>query len=195
MSTRLYYEDSYLTSFRSPVLSSRDGGRKLVLSQTAFYPTSGGQPFDLGTLNGIPVVDVLEEDGEIVHVVESPIEAGEVEGRIDWNRRFDHMQQHSGQHLLSAILAERFGIQTVSFHLGAAASTIDVEARELPDAVEELANFALAQNRRVDVTFEEKASDLRKASGREGTLRIVSIEGLDRSACGGPMSAPPGKSA
>src|SRR3982074_2206626 len=114
MTKRLYYEDSYITSFRSQVGLALDGGRKLVLKETAFYPTSGGQPFDLGSLNGTPVVEVVEEDGDIVHVLSSPIDSSEVEGQIDWPRRFDHMQQHTGQHLLSAILVERFGIPTLS---------------------------------------------------------------------------------
>ncbi|HUS08719.1 MAG TPA: alanyl-tRNA editing protein [Bryobacteraceae bacterium] len=191
MTQRLYYEDSYVSTFESRVLRHLDGGRRLILESTAFYPTSGGQPFDLGFLNGVPVVEVVEEGDEIVHVLAAPLEGEIVEGRIDWSRRFDHMQQHTGQHLLSAVLAQKFGIPTLSFHLGGRTCTIDVQAGELSGAriseLEESANSVLAENRPVRITFESAgdAAGLRKPSDREGTLRIVSIDGLDRSACGG----------
>jgi alanyl-tRNA synthetase len=190
VTARLYYTDSYLREFRAVVMEARDGGRRVYLDRTAFYPASGGQPHDTGTIGGVPVVEVVEEgDGRIAHVTGDPVAAGEAECRIDWPRRFDHMQQHSGQHLLSAVLAGLYGAQTVSFHLGAESSTIDVgvpslSAAELA-AAEARANEIVFENRAVSVSFEDEATGLRKPSEREGTLRIVTITGLDRSACGG----------
>src|SRR5580692_4647649 len=103
MTDRLYYSDSYLKEFRARIVGSDAGGLRVYLDRTAFYPTSGGQPFDIGSLNGARVVEVADEDGRIAHVLDSPLTAEEVEGQIDWPRRFDHMQQHTGQHLLSAV--------------------------------------------------------------------------------------------
>ncbi len=191
MSGRLYYTDSYLSQFEARVVELADGGRRVYLDRTAFYPESGGQPPDRGTLASIEVVDVVDEGERIAHVLAAPLAGEAVEGRIDWARRFDHMQQHSGQHLLSSVLVERFGLETVSFHLGAEASTIDIAAgsftgEQLAEA-ERRANEAVFENRRFTVEFQAapEAAGLRKPSGREGDLRIVSIEGLDRSACGG----------
>jgi alanyl-tRNA synthetase len=189
MTDRLYYTDSYLHQFQARVISA--DGQKVYLDRTAFYPSSGGQPFDLGTLAGVAVIDVVDEGDQLVHVVEKTLAPGDVTGEVDWTRRFDHMQQHTGQHLLSAVFAELFGISTVSFHMGAAVSTIDVSAASLSPAqierVEERCAEIVAEARPVLITFEDAAADLglRKASERTGTLRIVSIEGLDRSACGG----------
>src|SRR5688572_26732341 len=141
MTDRLYYIDPYLREFDARVVRVERGDRTLVtLDRTAFYPTSGGQPFDLGTLGAWRVVDVFdsEEDGSIAHVVESADAAGSipqrgdtVHGVIDWARRFEHMQQHTGQHVLSAAFQRVAGVETVSFHLGAETSTIDL-AREVP---------------------------------------------------------------
>jgi alanyl-tRNA synthetase len=188
---RLYYTDSYLTRFEGTVQGRAEDGRRIVLDRTAFYPTSGGQPHDLGTLNGIPVLDVLDEGETIVHRLAAPLAADHVAGEVDWSRRFDHMQQHTGQHLLSAVLEELFGYRTVSVHFGAVYATLDLDAGALPpDQVrqaEARANAIVAENRPLSVAFEEAAtaSGLRKASEREGLLRIVTIQGLDRSACGG----------
>src|ERR1700676_1657041 len=114
---RLYYQDSYLQEFRARVVETGDDGRRVYLDRTAFYPTSGGQPFDTGTLAGANVVDVIDEEERVAHLGGEPISLGELAGQIDWARRFDHMQQHSGQHLLSAVLEELFQIPTISFHL------------------------------------------------------------------------------
>ena len=133
---RLYYTDAYLTSFDARVVDRVDAGRRVFLDRTAFYPTSGGQPFDTGTLGSARVVDVVDDDaGDMLHVIEGgPLTEGEaVHGVIDWSRRFDHMQQHTGQHVLSAAFSRLFGLKTVSFHLGAGASTIDL-AREVTAA-------------------------------------------------------------
>jgi alanyl-tRNA synthetase len=192
MTERLYYTDSYLREFQARVVERSSDGRTVYLDRTLFYPSSGGQPFDLGSIAGVPVVEVLDEEERIAHRLAAPLSTGaEVHGEIDWTRRFDHMQQHSGQHLLSAVFEECFGLHTVSFHLGAESATIDLEggpldARMVAEA-ERRANQLVSENRAMDVRFEEAgtAQGLRKASEREGTLRIVSIEGLDRSACGG----------
>jgi alanyl-tRNA synthetase len=188
---RLYYTDSYQTSFRANVTASGEGGRRLVLDCTAFYPSSGGQPHDTGTINGVALEDVIDDGDRVVHVLASPVSASEVEGAIDWPRRFDHMQQHTGQHLLSAVFADLFSIDTMSFHLGSESSTIDLACSSLtPDqlrAAELRANAIVQENRPVSVTNEDASvvTGLRKASERRGSLRVVSIEALDRSACGG----------
>ena len=191
MTERLYYNDSYQRVFEARIVGAEDGGRRIYLDRTAFYPASGGQPADFGTLNGIRVLDVIDEDERIAHVVESPLEAERAAGAIDWERRFDHMQQHSGQHLLSAVFEELYGMKTVSFHLGAECSTIDLETasltREQAHAAEDRANAVALECRAVGVQYEDSATaaGLRKATERAGTLRIVTIDGFDRSACGG----------
>jgi alanyl-tRNA synthetase len=195
MPERLYYTDSYLRDFRARITETSADGLTVYLDRTAFYPTSGGQPFDVGTIAGVAVTEVADEesgDERIAHRVASPIAAdGEVDCAIDWQRRFDHMQQHTGQHLLSAVFEELFGLKTVSFHMGAESSTIDVEGRAVDARVladtERRVNEVIYENRPVTVRFEHaaEAQGLRKPSEREGTLRVISIEGLDRSACGG----------
>ncbi|MCU1338380.1 MAG: alanyl-tRNA synthetase [Bryobacterales bacterium] len=191
MTERLYYQDCYLREFSARVVETADDGRRVYLDRTAFYPTSGGQPFDLGSLGGVAVREVIDEEDRIAHLLEAALTAAEVEGSIDWQRRYDHMQQHTGQHLLSAVLEELFKIRTVSFHLGAETSTIDVDAPSLTpeqlDRVEERCAEVIAQACPIHITFEDASAtlELRKASARGGTLRIVSIDGVDRSACGG----------
>src|SRR5438445_9117049 len=227
MTDRLYYTDQYLRDFDATIVrvAEREARALVTLDRTAFYPTSGGQPFDTGTLAGLPVVDVVdEEDGSVTHVVDAaPIrrpglaEARETVGRaeaegpalqvgravhgaIDWPRRFDHMQQHTGQHVLSAAFDRLFGARTVGFHLGADASTIDL-ARELTAreiaAAEDEANRVGWEDRPVTIRFAsaEEASHLplRKESGRSGTLRLVDVEGFDLSACGGTHVARTGE--
>ena len=184
---RLYYNDSYLREFPARVMA-RDGQR-VYLDRTAFYPASGGQPFDTGFIGGVAVTGVIDEDGQIAHLTAAAVEDDDVQCVIDWQRRFDHMQQHTGQHLLSAVFLEMYGYQTVSFHLGKDSATIDLDVPALsPEqviAVEQWANQTVFENRPIAVSFEENPSDLRKASEREGALRIVAIRDLDRSACGG----------
>ena len=189
---RLYYNDAYRTEFSARVVERAEDGRRLYLDATAFYPTSGGQLHDLGTIGDARVTDVIDEDSRIAHVVDRTIRDDHVTGRIDWPRRFDHMQQHTGQHLLSAVFADLLHLNTVSVHFGDEYSTLDLEgdATVSPEKlvrVERRANDVVAEARPVSVTFEEAATahGLRKASDRQGTLRIVSIPELDRSACGG----------
>jgi alanyl-tRNA synthetase len=188
---RLYYTDSYLREFEAQVTGRSDDGTRVSLDRTAFYPTSGGQPFDRGSINDVAVVDVLEDGERIVHVLAGPLDAGRIAGKIDWERRFDHMQQHTGQHLLSAVIADLFGYTTVSVHFGDESSTLDLDTRSLTSEqvteMEGRANAVVTENRPVHITFEsaETVAGLRKAPARQGILRIVTIDGLDRSACGG----------
>ncbi|MGB9458810.1 MAG: alanyl-tRNA editing protein [Bryobacteraceae bacterium] len=191
MTERLYYADSYLRSFRAQVVEAAAGGLTVYLDRTAFYPASGGQPCDTGSIAGCAVLDVVEEGDRIAHHLSVPLTAGEADCAIDWDRRFDHMQQHSGQHLLSAVFEELFALHTVSFHLGAESATIDLEGGAVEPstvlAAERRVNAVVFENRPLTVEFEDAkvAAGLRKPSEREGTLRIVSIADLDRSACGG----------
>jgi alanyl-tRNA synthetase len=192
VTSRLYYTDSYLTQFDATVISVSPDGLQVELDQTAFYPTSGGQLHDLGTLNSIPVTEVLENpEGALVHVLAAPLPPGPVRGAIDWDRRFDFMQQHSGQHLLSAVFESLFSFKTVGVHMGETSSTVDLETGSVSAdqlrAAEDRANRIVFENRPVSITFEDaaEAAGLRKASERSGELRIVAIEDQDRSACGG----------
>ena len=196
MTQRLYYTEPYRRTFDATVVSveSVDGRAHVTLDQTAFYPTSGGQPFDTGTLGGAAVSDVIDrEDGTIAHVVGGTLKAGEVvTGEIDWARRFDHMQQHTGQHVLSAAFDRLFGVRTESFHMGQLGATIDlareVSAGEMAKA-EDDANRVVWEDRPVAVRFataeEAAAMPLRKESGRTGSLRLIDVQDYDLSACGG----------
>jgi alanyl-tRNA synthetase len=190
MTERLYYQDSYLSEFRARVVDTSPDQHRVYLDRTAFYPTSGGQPFDTGQLGGFNVIEVVDEGDRIAHVLSGPLNQSEVDGRIDLSRRFDHMQQHTGQHLLSAVLLEMFDAATVSFHLGAESSTIDISRALEPERLREAerrANQIVFENRPVTVSFQHSSEDLglRKPTEREGDVRIISIQGLDRSACGG----------
>jgi alanyl-tRNA synthetase len=191
MTDRLYYTNAYLTDFDATVIERADGGRRVYLDRTAFYPTSGGQPHDKGSLGGTEVTEVVDEGERIAHLVVDTLPEGPTSGHVDWSRRFDHMQQHTGQHLLSAVLADLVGCQTVGVHFGRESSTIDLEiaalSREQIDRIEERVNEVVVQNRPVELSFEQANSvaGLRKPSDRSGTLRIVSILDIDRSACGG----------
>jgi alanyl-tRNA synthetase len=191
MSERLYYDDCYVHEFEAVVVDAGDDRRRILLNRTAFYPTSGGQPFDTGQLNDAKVIEVIDDDRGILHVLDRPLASDQVSGKVDWDRRFDHMQQHTGQHLLSAVFEELYGMKTLSFHLGAEASTIELAIASFTNdqlrSVERRANAIVFEDRAVQVAYEDaqQAQGLRKASDREGTLRIVSIDGLDRSACGG----------
>lgn len=194
MTDRLYYTDATRLAFHAEVQHLDASRLQVVLDRSAFYPTSGGQPHDIGTLAGIPVVDVTESGDDVVHHLSAPMSAslGErVEAVVDEARRFDHMQQHSGQHLLSAVLEDRYGWPTVSVHIGTDSCSLDLRAESIaPDDLveaERIANAHVFENRAITVGFEEAdtAAGLRKPSERGGLLRIVTIDGLDRNACGG----------
>ena len=201
---RLYYEDAYEKEFAARVVSCEPAPRpaspeqiapvwEVVLDRTAFYPASGGQPNDLGKLGDANVCDVRDAQDEIVHVVDRPLKPGEIRGCIDWPRRFDHMQQHTGQHLLSAMFQERFGLPTVSFHLGAEVCTIDLRGVEPSDEIlegaERAANRIIFEDRPVNVRYgtADQLSKLgvRKEVDRPGILRAIEIESADLQPCGG----------
>ncbi len=195
MTVKLYWQDAYLRSFDAQVIRrlETDGQPAVILDRTGFYATSGGQPHDLGTLNGVSVLDVVEDGPEVVHVLAEPLANEFVHGEIDWARRFDHMQQHTGQHVLSQAVIQVAGAETVSFHLGAEAATIDVAAAELSpeqiEAAERLANEVVLSARPVMVTEHLPESigelGLRKQPEVEGLVRVVEVADFDRCACGG----------
>jgi alanyl-tRNA synthetase len=196
MTQRLYYSESYRRSFDGKVLTAEPvaGHLHVTLDQTAFYPTSGGQPFDTGTLGGAAVTDVIDnDDGVITHVVSGALNPGDVvTGEIDWARRFDHMQQHTGQHMLSAAFDRLFGVRTESFHLGQLSATIDLAREVSPGEIakaEDDANRVVWEDRPVTVRFasaeEAAAMGMRKESARTGRLRLIDVQDYDLSACGG----------
>jgi alanyl-tRNA synthetase len=195
MTERLYYSDPYCRTFDAVVTRAfeRDGRPAVVLDRTAFYPTSGGQPFDTGRLGTVAVVDVIDDGDEVTHILAAPLAHGaRVQGDIDWMRRFDHMQQHTGQHLLSAAFSRLFDNGTVSVHFGADTSTIDLARMpapaELEQAVEET-NRVVWDDRPVAIRFASEAERgdllLRKVPIREGPLRLIEVAQFDLSACGG----------
>lgn len=194
MTDRLYYTDAYLPTFTARITAIEPETRRVYLDRSAFYPTSGGQPHDIGRLGEAPVIDVVDEDSRVAHVVESvdTLAVGvAIEGQVEWSRRFDFMQQHTGQHLLSALCADGYGWPTTSVHFGDDYCTVDIAAAQVGmDTVREIerrANAAITTNIEVLVSFEDAsaATGLRKPSDRAGALRIVTIAGIDRSACGG----------
>lgn len=192
---RLYFENPYQIEFEASVVERLSWREKpaVVLDQTCFYPESGGQPSDRGTLNGIEVLGVLEEDSKIVHLLEDDISAGEVKGKIDWQTRFDFMQQHAGQHILSQAFYELYQAGTLSFHLGEVTSTVEIDLRKVTEEeverVETRANEIVFQDREIKSYFipEEKISSipLRKPPTKEGLIRVVEVTDFDYSACGG----------
>lgn len=214
-SERLYYSDSFLTAFNAAVVEARelavvDGepAWRIALDRTAFYPSSGGQPFDTGelraTAEGGAAVDVAveqveeDENGVVWHYARQPLTAGmQVEGRVNWGRRLDHMQQHTGQHLLSAVFLRELKAPTVSFHLGESTSTIDIAcappAQHSLERVERIANEIIAEDAAVTTRFVSReeaeamlaAGELRKLPERDGAIRMIEIAECDLNACGG----------
>jgi alanyl-tRNA synthetase len=201
---RLYYDDAFEREFHARVIhcdllppdvnsgiTSQVLG--LVLDRTAFYPTSGGQPHDLGKIGDANVLDVREFGDEIIHVVDRRPSSPDVLGCINWPRRFDHMQQHTGQHLLSAIFQERFGLPTVSFHLGAETCTIDLRGpeptEEILEGAERAANNVIFEDKPTSIRYgspeQLAALGVRKEVVREGILRAIEIETVDLQPCGG----------
>jgi alanyl-tRNA synthetase len=192
---RLYFEDAYQIEFESKVLAREvhEGQPVLVLGQTCFYPDSGGQPSDRGTLSGIRVVQLIEREKEILHVLEQELASESVRGKVDWDTRFDHMQQHAGQHVLSQSFLELFEGGTRSFHLGNKSSTLEIDIPQVSEQdiekVERLANRIVFENREIKSYFvpEDRIKDvpLRRPPQKTGEIRVVEISGFDYSACGG----------
>ena len=192
---KLYYSQPWLRELDTRITSQREveGKYLVVLAETIFYPTGGGQPHDLGTINGIPILDVFEEDGTVFHVLPEPLEGSSAHGVLDWPRRLDHMQQHSGQHLLSAIFQDEYGYRTESFHLGAEFCSIDITTPDLTRqeqlAAEARANELILEDLPV-FTYTLQPEEfgqvpLRKIPDLPGPLRIVEIQGFDYSPCSG----------
>jgi len=199
LTKRLYYQDSYLKEFKAKVLKKKkiDNRPAVVLDETAFYPTSGGQTYDIGIIQDVPVVEVVEDNDEIIHILKEELKEeinSEVVGKVDWERRFDHMQQHLGQHILSGALMEIYDAETVSFHLGEKVCTLDIAKEKLTEEevkkAEECANKIIFNNRPVKCYFVEgeeelKKLNLRKMPDKKGKIRIIEVENFDLSACGG----------
>ncbi len=209
---RLYYSDSFLKTFTATVTdvqqTANGGGYRVALNRSAFYPTSGGQPFDTGQMIAdshdgaaltVPVERVEEdEEGTVWHFVNKPLTVGmHIEGHIDWERRFDHMQQHTGQHLLSAVYWQELQAPTISFHLGESSSTIDLAGGQLAqksiEDVERIANEIIGEDRAVRPRFVSPndaesllaAGKIRKLPDRQGAIRLIEIADCDDNACGG----------
>lgn len=198
MKDLLYYQDVMLREFDAHIVSKKtdeSGRHYVVLSNTAFYPTGGGQPHDTGTLNGIEVIEVEKIGEEIRHYMQGNVSEleGIVHGALNWPRRFDHMQQHAGQHILTAAFVELFDAQTVSFHLGSEHVTIDIAVDTLTEqqltAAEIRANAIILENRPIETTWitENELSDfnLRKEVAVTGDIRLVIIPDYDYNGCGG----------
>jgi alanyl-tRNA synthetase len=192
---RLYFDNPYQVEFKAKVIGREVYAKQpaLILDQTCFYPESGGQPADKGKINGVEVLDVLEKDTKILHVMQSEVGADEVNGIIEWITRFDHMQQHSGQHILSQCFDTLFDAKTLSFHLGIKTSTVEIDLRDITEdeveKVETLANEVVFQDEEICtyITPEEMIAKvpLRKPPQKTGDIRVVQISDFDYSACGG----------
>ena len=201
MTSRIYYTDPYCRGFEASVTKAfvHDDRPAALLDRSAFYPTSGGQPFDTGKLfevgraSAIEVIETIDFDDDVVHILSAPAAEGTmVRAEIDWTRRFDHMQQHTGQHILSAAFDRLFENRTVSFHMGSDASTIDLQREASWEQIaraEGEANRIVSENCEVAIRFvtseHAAALPLRKEPAREGTLRLIEVKDFDLSACGG----------
>ena len=192
---RLYLESPYKVEFEAQVVEKVIWEQKpaLILDQTCFYPESGGQPCDKGMINGIEVIKVLEDEARIIHLLAEDISSDKVTGKIEWQTRFDHMQQHSGQHILSQSFHELLGAETLSFHLGEAISSVEMDLRKISEEevenVERRANEIVFQDREIKCYFipEEKIESvpLRRPPKKKGLIRVVEVSDFDFSACGG----------
>jgi len=192
---RLYFDDSYKIEFEAEVEDRLvyEDRPSVVLDRTCFYPDSGGQPSDKGTIEGVEVLKVVEDGERIVHVLAADVPAGSIRGKIDWTTRFDHMQQHSGQHILSQAFFELLRGETRSFHLGAEISTLEIglakAEEEDIERVERRANEVVFENREIKTYFvaEERIGEipLRRPPQKGGLIRVVEADTFDYSACGG----------
>lgn len=200
---RLYYDDVYIKEFQAKVLDCLEEkcGYRIVLDESAFYPEGGGQPSDQGYLDDVKVVDVHEKNGELLHYTSEPLKIGEiVHGRIDWERRFDLMQQHSGEHMVSGLIHETFGYDNVGFHMGSDVITIDFNGMITADQMAEIekkVNRKIWENTTVEITYpsEEELKELPYRSKKElsGKVRIVRFPGTDLCACCGTHVASTGE--
>lgn len=205
MTEKLYYKDSHKLDFQSEIIDINNFEDKyhVELDKTYFYPTSGGQSFDTGFINGIRVIDVFEKEGKIIHVLEKETSKGIADSKIDYSRRLENMQHHTGQHLLSQAFIQILKTPTISIHLGEDICNIEIVKKELTqeevDQVEDLANNIIYQNKPINVYYVDESDineiNLRrppKKKGNEG-IRVVEIEGFDTSACGGTHASNTGE--
>ena len=193
--TKLYYQNCHMKTFTAEVLDCRstEKGWAVILNQTAFYPEGGGQACDLGTLGTARVLDVRERDGVIVHTCDAPLQPGvRVEGQLDWQRRFDQMQQHTGEHMVSGVIHRRFGFHNVGFHVGADTVTIDFDGMISPEALEEIeeeVNRGIWENLPVKCWYPEQeilpTIPYRSKKELPWPVRIVEVPGYDTCACCG----------
>jgi alanyl-tRNA synthetase len=191
----LYFDNPYQTEFETHVIQSftHEGNPAVILDETCFYPEGGGQPADKGTIEGVAVIHVFEKDDQIIHVLEKDISSGMVKGKIDWSVRFDHMQQHAGQHVLSQCFVQLFDAATRSFHLGGETSTLEVNMRNMSEAdaerIEKCANEVVFQNKEIKSSLyreEDMAHvQLRRPTQKTGDIRVVEVSDFDQTACGG----------
>ncbi len=191
----LYLENPYRVDFEAKVVEKLAWEKKpaLILDQTCFYPESGGQPCDKGLINEVEVLKVLVDEATIIHLVAEDIPSGKVKGKVDWQTRFDHMQQHSGQHILSQCLHQLLGAGTLAFHLGEIVSTLEIDLRDISEEeienIERRANAIVFEDREVKTYFvpEEKIDSvpLRRPPKKKGLIRVVEVSDFDFSACGG----------
>lgn len=193
--TKLYYEDVYKKEFKAKVLECREGkkGYEIILDQTAFYPEGGGQPSDNGTLGNVNIKEVHEKNGELIHYTDGPLEIGtEVTGEINWDRRFDLMQQHSGEHIVSGLVHEAFGYDNVGFHMGSDTITIDLNG-PLDEAqlaeIERKTNQKIWEDTQIKIIYptaeELEKIDYRSKKELTGQVRIIEFPGVDICACCG----------
>lgn len=198
MTARLFYDNPYLQSFEASVIemgTDTDHMPFVILDRTAFYPTGGGQPCDTGTLSGVEVLEVEESEGRIIHKLAQPLpsDTSQVEGKVDWQQRFDHMQQHAGQHLLSAAFEQLYDAETFGFHMGKETVTVDIARFPVSPieiaAVEQLVNQIIFDNRSITAAFIDPAEisrlPLRKPPSVTENIRIVAVDDFDYSPCGG----------
>jgi alanyl-tRNA synthetase len=207
MTSRLYYTDSYKREFSAEVIERTDIGKRpaVILNETYFYPTGGGQPHDLGAINGVPVMDVItrESDHQVLHILEKDVKEQDVLGQIDWSRRFDHMQQHTAQHMLTQAFVQVAQANTVSFHLGVDYVSIDLDtlniSADIIKQVENLVNQIIYENRPVEIKFIDRHNTdsvrIRKIPERLQTdgLRVIEVKDFDATACGGTHVARTGE--
>lgn len=195
MTEKLYYADAYQTSFQAEVVAQDvvQGRPAVALDRTAFYPTSGGQPHDLGTLDGVPVLEVQDKNSQVWHLLARPLPGRQVQGVVDWSRRWEHMQNHSGQHILSQAFIRLAEAETIGWHLSENSVTIDLDTPAVDNQVlgqaEALANQVIQEDRSIAARLVDSEElpglGLRKQPDLEGALRIVEIAGFDQVACSG----------
>lgn len=200
---RLYYEDAYIKEFDAKVLKCREGenGYEIILDESAFYPEGGGQPCDIGSLGEAEVKDVQENDGELIHYTDKALEEGDtVHGKINWERRFDLMQQHSGEHMVSGLVHEKYGYNNVGFHMGSDVITIDFSGvlnEEQLQEIEDRVNEKIWENTPVQITYpsESELENIPYRSKKEltGQVRIVEFPETDICACCGTHVAHTGE--